>query len=67
MVLSILGFVLGIGFIVFGIATIVFGLYQIMWPLSQRKHKSYQKYILTFGVLTLICAISLIVLAGIFN
>jgi uncharacterized membrane protein len=66
MILSILGYVLGIGVIVFGIVALVNMVSEIYKVVSKSKEKgNYKKSYYPFG-LAIICAVALIIMANVF-
>lgn len=66
MSLNILGYVLGIGFIVFGISALVIWLSEIYKVVSKRKKKGHYKLSISFGIVALVCALVLIIIANVF-
>ncbi|MGW9965521.1 hypothetical protein [Staphylococcus hominis] len=66
MILSILGYVLGIGFIVFGIAALVNWGSEFYKVVSKSKEKGNYKKSYYFDGLAIICAVALIIMANIF-
>ena len=68
MFLDFLGYVFGIGFVVFGIAAVVnlvSEIYKIISKSKDKKNANYKKSIYC-GVIAIICAIVLIILANVF-
>lgn len=66
MILDILGYVFGIGFIVFGISALVFCGSEVYKVISKSKEKGNYKKGLYFAGVAIICAIALIIMASVF-
>ena len=66
MVLDILGYVFGIGFIVFGISALVIWGSEVYKVISKSKKKGDYKKSLYFAGMAIICAIALIIMASSF-
>ena len=65
MILDILGYVFGIGFIVFGISALVSCGSEVYKVISKNKEKgNYKKFY--FAGMAIICAIALIIMASVF-
>ncbi|TBW91140.1 hypothetical protein MOV58_12200 (plasmid) [Staphylococcus hominis] len=68
MILNILGYVFGIGFVVFGISAFVLWvseIYKIISKTKDKKNANYKKSIYC-AVIAIICAIALIIMANVF-
>ena len=64
MLLNVLGYILGIGFVIFGICSIYYAGYELYKIISKSDKKlSFNKAII-FGILSLVCAIILIIIAN---
>lgn len=64
MVLTILGYVFGIGFVMFGIyALTLWGM--LLFGNEKQRKKSSNKKCISMSVLTIICAVSLIIMANV--
>lgn len=66
MILDILGYIFGIGFIVFGISALVFCGSEVYKVISKSKEKGDYRKSLYFVGMTMMCAIVLIITASIF-
>ncbi|MGV3066475.1 hypothetical protein [Staphylococcus simulans] len=66
MVLDILGYVFGIGFIVFGISALVICGSEVYKVISKGKKKGDYKKSRYFAGMAIICAIALIIMASVF-
>lgn len=66
MVLDILGYVFGIGFIVFGISALVLWGNEIYKFIRKSNEKVSYKSSLYFSLLAIVCIIALIVMANVF-
>ncbi|PTF11176.1 hypothetical protein BUY81_07475 [Staphylococcus equorum] len=66
MILDILGYVFGIGFIVFGISALVLWGNEIYKIISNSKKRVSYKSSIYFGGIAVICAFALIIMANIF-
>lgn len=66
MILNILGYVFGIGFIVFGISALVLWGNEIYKIISKSKKKVSYKKSVYFAVIAVICTLALIIMANVF-
>lgn len=66
MILDILGYVFGIGFIVFGISALVSCRSEVYKVISKSKEKGNYKKSFYFAGMAIICAIALIIMANVF-
>ena len=66
MILDILGYVFGIGFIVFGISALVSCGSEVYKDISKNKEKGNYKKSFYFAGMAIICAIALIIMASVF-
>ncbi|QDW99049.1 hypothetical protein [Staphylococcus agnetis] len=66
MLLDILGYILGIGFVVFGICAIGFARYEAYKIISKSNKKVSYKKSVYCGVIAIICSLLLIIIANIF-
>lgn len=64
-ILDILGYIFGVGFVVFGISAVCFWAYEIYKIMSKSKKKVSYKSTIYFAALAVICGVVLIVMANV--